>query len=166
MLPTTRAGAAAWRPSGRAASEGRSSQPTEEEAVARTYEKIGLDAGMTRAMPDGAKLSSENYRTFRRRLQIFQKMCARRGPSTIAEGALSLLASFEGDLFDKLETIPLDDLEQPTAFTEILRILDMHFQYSIEVQQPENIEKFVQDFRRLKGEPLNQFLLRHQQEVR
>ena len=96
-------------------------QQTEEgETVARTFEKTGLDAGLTRAMPDGAKISSENYRTFRRRLQIFQTMCRRRGPATVAEGALALLALFDGDLFDKLETILLEDLERPTALDDIL----------------------------------------------
>ena len=130
------------------------------------FVRTGLDAGLTKAMPDGAKISSENYRTFRRRFQIFQTMCRRRGADTVAEGALALLASFEGDLFDKLEAITLEKLEQPTAFDEILKILDMHFQYAIEVKQPEKIEKFIQNFRRLKGEHLNQYLLRHQQEVR
>ena len=117
-------------------------------------------------MPEAAKLTPENYRTFRRRLQIFQRMCTRRGPTTIAEGALALVASFEGDLFDKLEAVSLDDLEGDNAFDAILVILDRQFQYVVEVQQPEKIERFVQDFRRLKGEAMNQYLLRHQLEVR
>eukprot|EP00975_Prorocentrum_lima_P041781 8779035-Prorocentrum_lima.AAC.1 len=70
-------------------------------------------------------------------------MCERRGEATVAEGALALIASFAGDLFDRLEQVPLVDLEQPQAFNTIVEVLDKYFQYRVEVRQPERIEKFI-----------------------
>ena len=67
---------------------------------------------------------------------------------------MALVQSFEGDLFDKLESISIDELEKPTAFDAIFRVLEQYFRYSVEVQQPEKIESFTMEFRRLKGESL------------
>ena len=43
----------------------------------RTYER-GLDAGLAKAMPLDFDGKAQNYRDYRRRLELFRKLCRRR----------------------------------------------------------------------------------------
>ena len=57
----------------------------------------GLDAGLAKSVPDASNLTAENYRNFRRRVEVFERCCRRRGAECISEGAPLLLQSLTGE---------------------------------------------------------------------
>ena len=50
--------------------------------VAHVPHERGLDAGLSKACPDTGDLSESTYRRYRRRIEVFSRMCRRRGPGT------------------------------------------------------------------------------------
>ena len=123
----------------------------------------GLDAGLARSCPDSTGLSQMNYRSFRRRIDVFEMCCRRRGVGVIAEGALLLLQSFTKEPWDACEAIDLNLLEGPQAFLHIRKALDGLYQYDETVEIPQRCEEFFQLFCRHHNETLQQYILRHQQ---
>ena len=55
--------------------------------VAHIPHERGLDAGLAKACPDTVDLCKATYRRHRRRVEVFSRMCRRRGPGTASEGA-------------------------------------------------------------------------------
>ena len=49
------------------------------------HPRPGLDAGLARSCPDSTGLSQMNYRSFRRRIDVFEMCCRRHGVNVIAE---------------------------------------------------------------------------------
>ena len=88
------------------------------------HQRLGLDAGLGRSCPDSTGLSQMNYRSFRRRIDVFEMCCRRRCVNVIAEGALLLLQSFTKEPWDACEAIDLNELEGPQAFVHIRKALD------------------------------------------
>ena len=135
----------------------------EPQAQGGSQPRLGLDAGLARSCPDSAGLSQLNYRSFRRRIDVFEMCCRRRGVGVIAEGALLLLQSFTKEPWDACEAIDLNLLEGPQAFIHIRKALDGLYQYDESVEIPQRCEEFFQLFCRHHNETLQQYILRHQQ---
>ena len=57
----------------------------------------GLDAGLAKVMPTDFDGKASSYRDFRRRMELFAKLCKRRGTDCEAEGSLTLLQSLPRD---------------------------------------------------------------------
>ncbi len=62
--------------------------------------ELRLDAGLAKSAPDTNNLSSETYHTFRRRLDIFDWLCKRRGDEVVSEGALQVMQTLTGEAWD------------------------------------------------------------------
>ena len=71
----------------------------------------GLDHALLRFMPDLTTLCTENYRTQRKKLQIFEKACRGRSAVAVGEGCLALLNSLTGTNWDVMESVDLDDFD-------------------------------------------------------
>ena len=126
-----------------------------------------MDAGPAKSMPDGTGLTVHTYRIFRRKMQIFARLCERRGVEAVSEGSLAIILSFTGDVFEALETL-LDvdgNLEPANAFKRIIDRRDGHYRYTEGVELPARMENFFQAFHRLPRETLQLYILRHQKEL-
>ena len=117
-------------------------------------------------MPDLKNLSRDNYRTIRKKVQLFAKACQKRGPERTAEGALMLFQSLEGMAWSACEEMDLDLLDTARAFEHILDRLDVPFQYDVDDEKPQRIEELVNQFYRTKNETLRDNLLRFGNQVK
>ena len=127
---------------------------------------LRLDGGLAKTCPEGKKLTRQSYRTYRRGAKIFQLSCQRRGPNVVSEGALLMLQLQEGDAWLACEYLDIEDLEQDAnAFATILGALDKLYHYDDRVELPNRTESFFDEFARLKGETLQEYVLRHSQEI-
>ena len=125
-----------------------------------------LDGGLAKTCPEGRDLTRQNYRSYRRRVKIFKMCCTKRGAACVGEGALLMLQLLEGHAWTACESIEIESFEDAEdPFEDILQALDKLYHYDDQVELPNRIEKFFQEFGRLKGENLQEYLLRHQQEV-
>ena len=100
----------------------------------------GLDAGLARSCPDSAGLSQVSYRSFRRRIDVFERCCRRRGTTAVSEGALLLLQSFSKEPWDACEDIDLVKLDGDDAFRYIRETLGWPYQYDETVEIPQRCE--------------------------
>ena len=71
----------------------------------------GMDAGLAKCAPNSDDLSAEHYRNWRRRLELFERMCKKRGPLVISEGALMVLQNLRGQAWDACEMCDMDRLD-------------------------------------------------------
>ena len=115
----------------------------------------GMDGSLAKTMPDLRGLSKDNYRTIRKKIQLFAKARQRRGNDAISEGALALFQSLEGLAWSACEEMDLDLLDQPSAFDSILLRLDGTFQYDVDDEKPVRIEELVNQFYRNKNETIS-----------
>ena len=123
----------------------------------------GMDSTLSRMMPDLTDMTKENYRTKRRKLEIFERACRSRGQEATTEGALMLLNSLEGDKWQSLENINLNEFDRLTAFETFYKIFDRDYQFDPETEMPARIEELVTKFHRLKHESLRKYVMRLQQ---
>ena len=124
-----------------------------------------MDAGLAKCAPNSDDLSAEHYRNWRRQLELFERMCKKRGPLVISEGALMVLQNLRGQAWDACEMCDMDRLDTRHAFDELRRALDHLYRYSPEVELPGRCEDFFSEFARLPKETLNAYCLRHGKEV-
>lgn len=92
-------------------------------------------AGWTRGWPrapDAGDLNAENSRSFRRKLDLFELHCARRGPDCVTEGALLVLSSLRGEERDATKGMDLRLLETEQAFAHLRTCLDRLYKYTPE----------------------------------
>jgi len=123
----------------------------------------GIDGGLARAAPDAKDLKDDNYRTFRKRLDLFERCCRRRGADAVAEGAMVVLQSLSGEAWVACEECDLDRIDSAEAFDELRLHLDALFRYTPQVELPNRCDSFFSEFCRAPKETLNAYLLRHQQ---
>ena len=121
----------------------------------------GIDAGLAKSAPDASSIDADNYRDFRRRLDIFERTCQRRGPDAVTEGAYLIMNMLQADAWQVTESVNLDDLETPRAFAVIRQELDLLYRYEPEVEMPNRCEDFFNQFCCLKDETLNSYVARH-----
>ena len=76
----------------------------------------GLDAGLAKALPVDFDGKSGSYRDYRRRLELFKKLCVRRGPECEAEGTLTLLQCLPKPCWDATRHVSIEDIEKPGGF--------------------------------------------------
>ena len=121
----------------------------------------GIDAGLAKSVPDASNIDADTYRDFRRRLDIFERMCQRRGPDAVTEGAYLIMNTLQAEAWLVTESINLDDLETSRAFEVIRNELDTLYRYEPEVEMPNRCEDFFNQFCRIKEEKLNSYIARH-----
>ena len=78
----------------------------------------GMDTALSKLMPDLRSLKQPAYRTLRKKMQIFEKACQARGQLVVAEAALMMMNSLEGDNWLAMEDVSLDRFDTMKAFDE------------------------------------------------
>ena len=122
----------------------------------------GLDSGLAKAAPTAENLTAKNYRSYRRRLALFEKQCTRRGNNVAIEGAFLVLSLLQDSAWDAAEQLDIDEIENhDKPFEPILRLLDRLYQYEDDVELPARCEEFFQEFSRNKGEEMQMYIIRH-----
>ena len=121
----------------------------------------GLDSGLAKACPNMEGLTQKSYRSFRRRLELFERQCHRRSVDAAVEGAL-LMISRLNLAWEATESIDYTALESSARpFKPIYVILDEIYQYQEEIEVPARCEEFFGEFARLKNEEMQAYLIRH-----
>ena len=102
------------------------------------------------------------YRSYRRRLELFQKQCDRRGRDTAVEGAFLVISRLRDVAWDATEQLSFDEVERAAdRFKHVFRLLDELYQYEDLIEVPSRCDEFFSDFSRKKGEELQAYLIRH-----
>ena len=83
-----------------------------------------MDAGLAKAASSPVGLSTSTYKTFRRKLEVFERQCRRRGQDCVVEGAYLVLSTLEDVAWDATEMLDLDAFEANDPFAEVRRVLD------------------------------------------
>lgn len=73
----------------------------------------GLDSGLSKA----CKLNQKNYRSFRRRVELFERQCHRRSVDAAIEGALLLISRLQDLAWDSTEQISFEAERSTRPFT-------------------------------------------------
>ena len=68
----------------------------------------GLDSGLAKAAPTADKLDQKSYRSYRRRLELYQKQCQRRGRNVAAERAFLCLSLLQDSAWEATEQLNID----------------------------------------------------------
>ena len=127
----------------------------------------GLDSGLAKAAPSAVGLTQTTYRSFRRRLDLFSRLCRRRGQGVALEGAYLVLSQLQDVAWEATEGLDYDDMElSDDPFKPLVAILDKLFQHEEEVELPERCQEFFEKFARERGEELQAYLVRHQSMLR
>ena len=122
----------------------------------------GLDGGLAKACPSTEALTQRSCRSFRRRLELFERQCHRRSVEAAVEGALLLISRLNDLAWDVTEAMDFTALESSsTPFKPIYAILDGIYQYQHEVELPARCDEFFTEFSRLKNEETQAYLVRH-----
>ena len=99
-----------------------------------------------------------DYKEWRKRITLYhQKMVLskRRG-----ESILNIVGSLSGSAWRLLEDFDVSKAEQENAFTDILKLLDKHFQYDDRVALPNDFDSYFQ-FLRKPGQTLLNYVTEH-----
>ena len=70
-----------------------------------------FDAGLARACPDTAHLSRDGYRSSRKRIKLYERLCGHRGQEIAVEGAFLLLTQLMNTHPEISEDIDLQRVE-------------------------------------------------------
>eukprot|EP00435_Cladocopium_sp_Y103_P053716 s692_g17.t1 len=125
-------------------------------ALSRTWHDID------EACPRAEGLTQKSYRSYRRRLELFAKQCARRNRDTEIEGAYLAISLLQDTAWDATEQLDFDDVElDDQPFKPIFQLLDKLFQYEDLIEVPSRCEEFFQEFMRSKNEDMQAYILRH-----
>ena len=116
-----------------------------------------MDVGLAKSAPDTNNLSSETYRTFRRRLDIFERLCKRRSDEVVSEGALLVMQTLTGEAWDACESCNLDVPSSPNAFDELRKALDKLYLYTPEIALRSCCGQFFTEFARQSEKTLNAY---------
>ena len=119
----------------------------------------GLDSGLAKACPSAEGFTQKTYRSYRRRLELFEKQCTRRGHDTAVEGAYLVISSLRDVAWDATEQLDFNAIESaPTPFRALYFEL---YQYEDLIEVPSRCDEFFSEFSRNKGEELQAYLIRH-----
>ena len=72
----------------------------------------GLGSGLAKAAPSSDGLSQKTYRSFRRRLELFQMQCKRRPRDAEVEGALLVVSLLKDSAWEACEQLDLQEVQQ------------------------------------------------------
>ena len=96
-------------------------------------------------------LIQKGYRSFRRRLELFERQCHRRSLDAAVEGALLMVSRLNDLAWEATESLDLTALEgSARPFKPIYILLDEIYQYQEEIEVPARCEEFFSEFCRLK----------------
>ncbi|CAK0816650.1 unnamed protein product [Prorocentrum cordatum] len=126
----------------------------------------GLDAGLSKTAPTYELLKTEGYRVFRRKLEVFERCCRKRGTTAISEGAFLIMNSLQGEAAEATEDIDLDQLESEDAFKPLFQVLDEYYKYDNQTELPARTDQFFGKFARQDKETMKLYCLRHKRELR
>ena len=116
----------------------------------------GLDSGLAKACPSAEGFTQKTYRSYRRRLELFEKQCTRRGHDTAVEGAYLVISSLRDVAWDATEQLDFNAIESaPTPFRALYFEL---YQYEDLIEVPSRCDEFFSEFSRNKGEELQAYL--------
>ena len=79
-----------------------------------------LNGGLAKAASDGTGLKAESRRNFSTGLDISQRLYRRRRQEALAEGALMVLQSLNGEAWDATDNIDMYSVDTDHAFTGLL----------------------------------------------
>ena len=108
-----------------------------------------LDSGLAKAAPAADKLDQKSYRSHRRRLELFQKQCQRRGHNVVVEGAFLCLSLLQDSAWEATEQLNIDEMEAAVnPFQPLFSLLDRLYQYKQDVELPTRCQEFFEKFSR------------------
>ena len=97
----------------------------------------GLDGGLAKACPNMEGLTQKTYRSFRRRLELFERQCHPRSFDAAVEGALLMISRLNNLGWEATESIDYTALESSAQpFKPIYKILDDIYQYQEQIEVP------------------------------
>ena len=103
----------------------------------------GLDSGLAKAAPSADGLSQKNYRSFRRRLELFSLQCRRRSKDAEIEGALLVVSLLKDSAWEACEQLDYSDIQSAERpFDPLVRLLDQLFQYEEMIEIPSRCSEF------------------------
>ena len=105
-----------------------------------------------------------NYREWRKRITIYEKKMELSNRKN--EGVLNLLGSLQGTAWKLVEGFDLDRAAHPTAFGDILAMLDTAFKYDSKVEMPSDFSAYFESLSRRNGQSLLQFVTDHDDRLR
>ena len=105
-----------------------------------------------------------NYREWRKRITIYEKKMELSNRKN--EGVLNLLGSLQGTAWKLVEDFDLEKASHPTAFTDILTMLDTAFKYDSKVELPSDFSAYFETLNRRNGQSLLQFVTDHDDRLR
>ena len=76
----------------------------------------GLDSGLAKACPSTDNLNQKSYRSFRRRLELFQRQCTRRGREVAVGGTFLVISRLKDAAWDAAEHLSFDEVEKGLGF--------------------------------------------------
>ena len=114
-------------------------------------------------MPTGFSNQPRDYRDFRLKLILFERMVARRGEDAQCEAALAFFSSLTGRSFMAIRDMDPAIVDAANGLDLIRRRLDQFFQYDDTVEAPLRCEEYFEKFSRKPNETLLEYELREQQ---
>ena len=116
----------------------------EEHDVATERPERGLDSSLQKHAPKNEGLDAASYKTFRRKLETYQRMCQRRSQNFAVEAAFGIFAALQETHWDITETIDLESIEM-RHFEAIKEVLDPLFKYGQDIEVPKRGREFFYD---------------------
>ena len=99
------------------------------------HSERGMDSSLQKHAPKTEGLEASSYKTFRRKLDTYEKMCLRRGNNCAVEAAYSLFAALQETHWEITETMDLEQIET-NHFQAIKDVLDPLFKYGEDIEVP------------------------------
>ena len=110
-----------------------------------------------------AVLRTAKYKEWRKRISLYhykRKLAKRPG-----ESVLNIIGSLTGSAWRLLEDFDIADAEKETAFPDVLKILDKHFQYDDRVQLPSDFDAYF-GLSRKQGQTLLNYVTDHDDQLK
>ena len=105
-----------------------------------------------------------NYREWRKRITIYAKKMELSNRKN--EGVLNLLGNLQGTAWKLVEDYDLEKAGTPTAFNDILTMLDTAFKYDSKVEMPADFAAYFEHLGRRSGQSLLQYVTDHDDRLR
>ncbi|CAK0876399.1 unnamed protein product [Prorocentrum cordatum] len=104
--------------------------------------------GLSKTAPSYELLRTDGYRVFRRKLEVFERYCKKRGATAVSEGGFLVTNSLQGEAAEATEDIDLDLLETEGAFRPLFQVLDEYYKYDDQTELPASTHLFFGKFAR------------------
>ena len=123
----------------------------------------GMDAALSKMMPTDFSGRRVDYKEFRTKALLFEKLCRRRGEDCAVEGTLMFASALQGQAFQAVQELSTEDMEAEDGLEKIRKVLDKFYQYDETVEGPQRCEEYFERFHRKAGETLNEYELRERE---